>query len=254
MYERYLGPYIFEPYAEDIVSRIPSTDIHTALEVACGTGRVTGKLRKALPGGCRLVASDLNPDMIAEAQKHIPDNEIEWLAADAQSLPFVDNYFDLLVCQFGLMFVPNKPLAVSEAFRVLKPGGTLLLSTWDKLENNPAMFLAHQTVASFFPADPPMFFHVPFSLFDMGMLESLCKDAGFSNIATNLVKKTGMSPSAGETVTGMIDGSAVANAINERDATIMPVIKQTLETALAKAFGNAPMASPLQAWVLTAQK
>lgn len=161
-YERYLGPYLFEPYAKDLVARIRHADVRTALEIACGTGRVTSHLRKVLLPGARLAATDLNADMIAIARQAVPAKDIEWAVADVLELPFEDGHFDLVVCQFGLMFVPDKARALSEMYRVLKPGGQILLNTWDKLENNPAFFLADQIVSKYFPAEPPLFFHVPF--------------------------------------------------------------------------------------------
>lgn len=253
-YERYLGPYLFEPYAKDLLARVSPNAVGSVLETACGTGRVTGQLRKALSSEVRLIATDLNADMITIAKKIITDENIEWLTADAQSLPFDDNSFDLLVCQFGLMFVPDKAKALSEAFRVLRPGGRIILNTWDKLEENPAFYTADQIVQKYFPKDPPMFFHIPFSMHDEKELQLLFANAGFRNIRTDLVAKKGTTPSAADTATGILEGTPIYPAIQERDPTLLPKIRKDLETQLTKHFGDTPMVSPLQAWIVTAEK
>lgn len=291
-YERSLGPFIFEPYAVDLAARVGADPgrrsdaggqsgeggqsgagaslgagarsgqgvrsdaggLSRVLETACGTGRVTAHLRSSLPEGVQLIATDLNPDMIATAKKIVPLAGIHWQVADAQALPFADNYFDVLVSQFGLMFMPDKPRALAEAHRVLAPGGRLLLSTWDSLENNPAFFLANQLVQRHFPIDPPRFFYLPFSMYDKSMLLALVTDAGFTSIRIELVKKEGRSASAADAVTGMLEGSPMHSAINERDPALMPVLKKELAAGLAARFGNAPMVSQMQAWVVEGVK
>ncbi len=253
-YERYLGPYIFEPYAKDLVRRIRRADIRTALEIACGTGRVTSHLRKALLPDAHLTATDLNADMIAIAREVVPAKDIEWAVADALELPFEDGRFDLVVCQFGLMFVPDKDRALSEVYRVLKPGGQVLLNTWDKLENNPAFFLADQIVSGYFPEEPPLFFHVPFSLHDEKELALLFERAGFKNCRISLVKMMGRNDSAMDTATGMMEGTPIYSTINERDPELLPVIKKELERQLGERFGKAPIVSAMQAWVVEGEK
>lgn len=253
-YERFMGPWIFEPFALDLVAHIHTPGIKTVLETACGTGRVTGHLRTALPPDARLVATDLNADMFAIARQIIPDQDIEWQTADAQALPFEDSYFDMVVCQFGLMFMPDKAKALAEACRVLKPGGRLLMSTWDKLENNPAFDIANQIVARYFPADPPLFFHVPFSLHDERQLASWVKEAGFGHCSISRVKKDCRGAGAADIAAGMLEGTPVYTAINERDASLLPAIKKDLAAELARQFGDAPMVSPMQAWIIEAGK
>jgi len=254
IYERFLGPYLFEPFATDLVTRIDPAGIESVLEIACGTGRVTRHLRERLKESARLVATDLNPDMIAIAKKIMPDLRIEWEQADAQALAFDDNYFDQLVCQFGLMFVPDKAMALAEAYRVLKPGGSLLLNTWHRLENNPAFYIADQIVSEYFPTDPPLFFHIPFSMPEPRELTSLVENAGFSNCRIHLVKKEGISTSAADTAMGMLEGTPLYMTIIERNPALLPLMKKDLESQLAKRFGAAPMISPMQAWVVEAEK
>ena len=121
-YERYLGPFLFEPYALDLVARLQDKKYPDILEIACGTGRVTKHLAKSVKHDV-LTATDLNPDMINIAKEIIRDNTIKWMPADAMQLPFQDGSFDLVVIQFGIMFFPDREKGLQEAYRVLKPGG-----------------------------------------------------------------------------------------------------------------------------------
>lgn len=253
-YDRYLGPLLFEPYAKDLLSRIDPHGINTLLEIACGTGRVTRHLRQAFPPPARLVATDLNPDMIAIGKKSIPDPTIEWQVADAQELPFEANSFDRVICQFGIMFVPDKARALSEAYRVLKPGGQLLFNVWDQMKYNEVIDVGNQIINSYFGDNPPVFYQIPFSMYDEKELESLLNAVGFKDHQIDLVKKEGISPSAADTATGMVEGNPVYLAICEKDPGLLHVIREALQQALAARFGAAPLVSPLQAWVVTARK
>lgn len=253
-YDRYLVPYIFEPYAKDLLARTDHAGVSHVLETACGTGSVTALLRNTLPPEVRLVATDLNGDMITIGKKILADKGIEWMVADAQALPFENDSFDLLVCQFGLMFIPDKATALKEAYRVVRLGGRIVFNTWDKLENNPAFYVADQVVKKYFPKEPPSFFHIPFSMYDEKELQSLFEKAGFRDIRIELVKKEGTSPSSAATATGMLEGTPMYPTIQQRGPELLPRIKKDLEEQLASRFGDAPMISSLQAWVVTAEK
>src|SRR6476661_6264867 len=132
-YDRYLGPLLFEPYALDLVERLKNDQLKQVLEIACGTGRVTRHLTKLVEADGRLVASDLNPDMIAQAKTQLTGERVQWQVADAQQLPFDANSFDHVICQFGVMFFPDKPAAFREAYRVMQPGGKYIFSVWDNM-------------------------------------------------------------------------------------------------------------------------
>ena len=157
LYDRHLGPVLFEPYARDLAARLP-VGARSVLEIAAGTGRLTRHLLAALPAGVPLVATDLNEPMIAEGMRRIgADPRLSWQTADALALPFDSAGFDAVLCQFGLMFVPDKQQALREMRRVLAPGGALLLSTWDALERNGATAVLQAIVVEAFASDPPMF-------------------------------------------------------------------------------------------------
>ena len=156
LYDRYLGPLLFEPYAEEVARRVQAYAPGNILETACGTGIVTEALHRALPGA-HIVATDLNPAMLDVASHRIQSDNVRFEQADAQQLPFPDENFDLVICQFGAMFFPDKVKATAEARRVLRYGGRYVAIIWDRLERNAASQMAHQAVAGLYPTDPPTF-------------------------------------------------------------------------------------------------
>lgn len=252
-YDRYLGPALFEPYAADIVERINVRDGASVLELACGTGIVTRRLRDRLSPSVRLVATDLNEAMIAyAAHKFRPGEGVEWKQADASHLPFDDESFDAVVCQFGLMFVPDKQKAVREAYRVLKPGGTFLFSVWDAIEQNDLAHIAHTTISTFFEHDPPNFYEVPFCLYDTEVIVSLLTAAGFRDSQLSLLKLPSISPSASEAATGLVEGNPVRVAIEERNPSALPKIVTAVAEAVAARCGDNPVRGSMQAFVCTA--
>ena len=139
-YDQFLGPLFFEPYAIEVTKRIDPTSVSIALEIAAGTGRVTRHIRERIPVSAKLIASDISEEMLDEAKKKLSHLDIEWQNIDAQQIPLSDNSIDLIVCCFGYMFVPDKPKAFADAYRVLRPGAMFLFTTWDELEHNAASY------------------------------------------------------------------------------------------------------------------
>ena len=255
-YDRYLGPAFFHGYADDLAGRLTLKPDMRVLEAACGTGIVTRRLLDRMRGHGVLVATDLNEAMIAHGRSHISADPglLEWQTADATKLPFPDGSFDAVVCQFGLMFCPDKAAGVREAFRVLKPGGRYLFNVWDVMAHNPIARIAHETAATFFPADPPMFYTVPFSLHDPEPIRALLGQAGFGEIAWTHLEKTGTSPSAADATTGLIDGNPILGAIMERRPEALVEIKRAVAAAVAAELGDRPVRCPLRAIVFSATR
>ena len=235
-YERYLSSLLFDPFADDLVGRLPVHDGMRILEVACGTGIVTRRLVAKLAGRGTIVATDLNEAMFAHARTRLPGpGDATWRHADGTSLPFETRSFDAVVCQFGVMFFSDKAAGAREAFRVLKPGGLYLFNVWDALEHNPVPRLTHETIAGFFPKDPPQFYAVPFSYHDVTAIESLLREAGFEAVRVERVAKEGKSASTAEAAIGLIEGNPVFGEIMQRRPEALAEIKTAVAARLARA-------------------
>ncbi len=181
-YEKYLGPVLFEPSALEFLPYLGSPNIQSVLEISSGTGRLTRHLRKYFPETTKLIASDISPDMLRVAREQLKDSSIDFRIADAQQLPFSDNSFDLVLCQHGLMFLPDKLKGYKEVFRVLKPGGRFIFATWDRTENIPILNLIfNELVIPFFKGTDTTRFLVPFSLYEPAKLFDYLSEAGFTN-------------------------------------------------------------------------
>ena len=206
-YDTGLGPMIFVDYAADIARRTAARGPARVLETAAGTGIVTRQLRDVLPPGAHLTATDLNAPMLEVARtKFRPGEAVDFRPADAASLPFADGAFDAVVCQFGVMFFPQKETAFREAHRVLTQGGHYLFSVWDSHRHNPFGRIAHETAASFFPVDPPQFYNVPFSYYRIDPIKESLIEAGFNNINVAVVKLYKEIPDVARFARGLIHG------------------------------------------------
>jgi ubiquinone/menaquinone biosynthesis C-methylase UbiE len=253
-YDAHLGPMLFEPYAIDIASRLRNVALkNQVLEIACGTGRVTKHLHGLLPSGGKLVATDLNKDMMEIAKTSNPSGNIEWQVADAQDLHFADESFDAIVCQFGYMFMPDKEKAFSESHRVLKNGGALLFNCWDKLENNVLFYTANNIINKYFPENPPVFYHIPFSFYDTELMRHVLIKTGFKNISIDFVEKEAISIASGAAC-GIVEGNPVYGFICERDPSLVDTIRNSVEKEISSKYGSDPLKAPMYAWVVQAWK
>jgi ubiquinone/menaquinone biosynthesis C-methylase UbiE len=249
-YERYLGPLLFEPYAIDLVNRIQPRKITRVLELACGTGRVTKHIANTVSPETSIIASDLNPDMISIARKKVNNLNVDWQVVDMQNISFDDNSFDLVICQYGIMFVPDKGKAYAEMYRVLRKDGVILMNAWDSLAKNPLFETANKVVNSFFPTDPVLFYQVPFSYHDEATMKKHLSDAGFHSAMIKHVRKNCTTNSAADVVKGLIEGNPAHGFILERNAALLPEIKKALEDEVTRQFGDRPCVCPMQAFVI----
>ncbi len=254
-YDRHLGPILFHHYADDLVARLPARRGLRVLETACGTGIVTRRLADRLGADGRLVATDLNQAMIDHARGQVTSPApVEWQATDATRLPFPDRSFDAVVCQFGIMFFPDKSAGLREALRVLEPGGVHLFNVWDAIEHNDVTRIAHETIASFFPDDSPRFYTVPFGFHDRDVIQSMLAGAGFERIQHETVEKVGTSPSAADAATGLIEGNPVMGEIMSRRPDALSDIKAALTRNIATRLGDEPVRCSLRAVVWAAHR
>jgi ubiquinone/menaquinone biosynthesis C-methylase UbiE len=253
-YDEALGPMFFEPYAADLARRVTAGRGASVLEIAAGTGILTRQLLGGLPPDARLVATDLNEPMITFAKTRIaPDPRLEWKTADAGALPFADESFDWAVCQYGVMFFPDKVGALAAARRVLRQKGTLVFNVWGSLADNPFARIVHETVAAMFPADPPQFYTVPFGLHDREQVEHMIVEAGFASVKSAVVDIIGESASADIAARGLVLGTPLSSALDERGGNRADVMR-AVATRLAAAGGRAPTRLPMRALVFTAVK
>ena len=157
IYDRFMVPLIFEPYALDLAQRIAALAPADVLETAAGTGVLTRALAARLQPSVRIVASDLNQPMLDQAAKRLAGRAVEWKQADALALPFADRSFDVVACQFGAMFFPDRVQGYREARRVLKPGGRFMFNVWDDIRHNSFARAVVDALAVRYPQNPPRF-------------------------------------------------------------------------------------------------
>ncbi len=250
-YDRCLGPFLFEPYAADLAARAAALGPKRILETAAGTGIVTAALAAAL-AEAEIVATDLNPDMLRVAAGKLDSARVTFEAADAQSLPFPNSGFDLVVCQFGAMFFPDRVAAYREARRVLRPGGSFLFNVWDRLEANPASQAVAEAIAALFPADPPSFLaRVPFGYHDRALIESDLRSAAFSAVEAETVSKRSRG-FAREVAPGLCQGSPLRSEIEARAPDRLEEATQAAAAALVRLHGD-PVDAAMSAHIFSAR-
>lgn len=254
-YDRGLGPVIFEDYAADMALRAAFRAPRDVLEIAAGTGIVTRRLRDALPAEARLTATDLNAPMLDVARaKFRADEQVSFEVADAVVLPFADNAFDAVACQFGLMFFPDRDAAHREALRVLRPGGRYLFSVWDAPRYNPFSRLGLEVVARFFPDDPPRFLQTPFSCPEIDPIKEALIGAGFTRIVISVLPRAHEMADATAFATGLVFGSPLIDQIRARGAVAPETIVAALAQRFVEEFGAAPTRMPMQAILFEAER
>jgi SAM-dependent methyltransferase len=256
LYDSHLVPLIFEPYAADLARRVVALDAARVLETAAGTGAVTRAMADVLPLHVELVATDLNPSMLDRAAAIGTWRPVRWQQADAMQLPFDDASFDVVVCQFGVMFFPDKAGAFAEARRVLRPGGVLLFNVWDRIEHNEFADTVTAALAGLFPADPPRFLaRTPHGHFD---LQAMARDlaAGGFDAAPRFetVAARSRAATAGVPAMAYCQGTPLRNEIEARSGADLGAATSVCAAAIAARFGAGPVDGKIQAHVVMVQR
>ena len=256
IYEEYLVPLIFEPYADDLAKRLASRSLSRVLEIAAGTGVVTRRLATVLPAEVAIVATDLNRPMLDMAAQIGTSRPVEWREADAMQLPFDEGRFDAVVCQFGVMFFPDKPKAFAEARRVLKPGGVLLFNVWDRIEENEFADTVTNALATVFPDDPPRFMaRTPHGYHDLAVIERDLQNGGFVSLPrAHTVPARSAAASPRIPAVAYCQGTPLRNEIEARDKSLLGEATDVAEAAIAKRFGTGAVDSKIQAHVLAVER
>lgn len=248
LYDRYMVPLLFEPYARLVAERAALLAPSRILETAAGTGVVTRLVNAAVPDA-EIVATDINPGVVDYAAAQLDADKVTFEAADAQDLGFADDTFDLVLCAFGVMFFPDKVRAAGEARRVLRSGGSYLLVTFDDLARNPVPKAAEEAVAALFPDDPPVYMERgPFSYADPDVVERDLRAAGFTEVALETVALASR-VQAREAAQGIVLGSPFRAEIERRDPSALPRAVDAVTNALAAWDGKD---APMSAHVVTA--
>jgi SAM-dependent methyltransferase len=256
LYETYLVPLIFEPYAADLVSRLASRSLTRVLEIAAGTGVVTRTLASALPDRVSIVATDLNQSMLDHASALGTKRPVEWRQADGTQLPFQDGTFDAVVCQFGVMFFPEKSKAFSEARRVLRSGGVFVFNVWDRIEENEFADSVTTALDSVFPEDPPRFLaRIPHGYYNRSTIERDLADGGFirsPEVVT--VARRSQATSFRVPAIAYCQGTPLRNEIEARDASRLEEATDIAAEAIAQRFGLAGVDGKIQAHIVTIER
>jgi ubiquinone/menaquinone biosynthesis C-methylase UbiE len=256
IYDRFLVPLIFEPYARDLAERVAKVEPQQVLETAAGTGVLTRAMIARLTHQARIVATDLNQPMLDHAAaRERGEGRVTWRQADALALPFEDQSFDAVACQFGVMFFPDKVRGFREARRVLKPGGHFIFNAWDQISENEFADVVTETLATVFPQDPPGFMpRTPHGYHDVAKIREELTMAGFASISIETRGDTSRAPSPRDPAVAYCQGTPLRNEIEARDPSGLEAATQACAEALARRFGNGPVQGRIRAHVITATR
>ena len=256
IYDRFMVPLIFEVYARDLADRLAKAAPQDLLETAAGTGVLTRAVAARLPVSTRITATDLNQPMLDYARMRLSDDgRITWKQADALALPFGDQSYDAVACQFGAMFFPDRVAGYKEARRVLKPGGHFIFNVWDRISENDFADTVTQALADVFPDDPPRFMaRTPHGYHDVDEIRADLKAAGFANASVDVVDARSKASTARDAAMAYCQGTPLRNEIEARDASRLDEATAKAAEALARRFGNGAVDGGIRAIVITAPR
>jgi ubiquinone/menaquinone biosynthesis C-methylase UbiE len=255
LYERLLVPLIFAPYAQDLARRVRDFVPERVLELAAGTGVVTRALAAALPASTEIVATDLNPEMLEEAQRHPIARRIAWRVADATALPFEDASFDCVVCQFGVMFFPDRVRGFAEARRVLRPGGRLLFNSWDAIADNEFADEVTRAVEQRFPGASTGFLaRTPHGYHDAERVLADLAAAGFADAQVEVLAARSRADGPRVPAVAYCQGTPLRNELEALGPGAVEEATEAAAQALSRRFGDGPFDGRIQALVATATK
>jgi len=254
LYDTYLVPLIFEDYAEDMAGRVVAGASDDVLETAAGSGVVTRMLAPLLPSGARYVVSDLNAPMLDRARaRQTPDARISWQQADALDLPFEDGAFDVVCCQFGTMFFPDKPKGYGEARRVLRPGGRFIFNVWDGIEHNEFADIVTRVAQDHLPGGQGAFLaRTPHGHGDPAVLRRDLEQAGFTEIAIETITRTSTAAQAAHPAIAYAQGTPLRGEIEPHGPEMLERITEDATQEITRRFGAGPVSAKVQGLVITA--
>jgi ubiquinone/menaquinone biosynthesis C-methylase UbiE len=255
-YDTLMVPLIFEGYAADLAALVAAASPGSVLETAAGSGALTRSLASKLGANARYVVTDLNQPMLDyAAERQGADSRIEWKQADALHLPFADAAFDVVCCQFGAMFFPDRAAGYAEARRVLKPRGRFVFNVWDRIEENVFADVITEALATVFPHDPPQFLaRTPHGYHDVALIRDDLNRAGFTTVQIETHEKLSRAASAHDVAIAYCEGTPLRNEIEARDAGLLEFATQRATQAIAERYGDGPVTGKIQAHVIVAME
>jgi ubiquinone/menaquinone biosynthesis C-methylase UbiE len=254
LYDEFLVPLIFEYYARDLAARVAQVDPVAVLETAAGTGALTRELAARLPPMAGVIATDLNQPMLDQNAARLRyDGRFSWRQADALALPFASGLFEVVACQFGVMFFPDKIKGYAEARRVLMADGCFIFNVWDRIAENDFALVVTEALATVFPADPPLFMaRTPHGYHDVDRIRADLAAAGFASISIETLATTSRAASPRDVAIAYYQGTPLRSEIEARGASRLEEATQVAAEALARRFGNGPIEGRISAHVVVA--
>jgi ubiquinone/menaquinone biosynthesis C-methylase UbiE len=253
IYEKYLVPLIFEHYARDLAKRVSEKPVAKVLEIAAGTGVATRAVADVLGEDVFIVATDLNKAMLDHGASVRDDKNIEWQEADAMALPFENESFDAVLCQFGVMFFPDRIKAYSETLRVLKPGGHFIFNVWDEISQNEFADTVTASLAIVFPENPPQFLpRAPHGYSDIDKIASELEKGGFAHpLSFETISARSIATDPSIPAIAYCQGTPLRNEIENLDASLLEHATKIATTALTERFGAGTIDGKIQGHVVT---
>ncbi len=256
IYDEYLVPLIFETYALDLAKRVASLEPKAVLETAAGSGVVTRALAPLLSDDACYTVTDLNQPMLDRASRRQPSDErIGWQQADALELPFDSETFDVVCCQFGVMFFPDRLEGYRSALRTLRDNGKFIFNVWDRIEENEFADSVTRTASEVFPDDPPQFLaRTPHGYHDVTVIEAELNAAGFQSVEIHTISDESKADSPRIPAVAYCQGTPLRNELEARDPSMIDEVTDRATADLERQYGSGPISGKIQGHVVIASR